>query len=189
MKTRSTEWSPGLSEAEQAELLAIAGQTLAACCNGREVDLESFALTPALRLRLATFVTLKLHGLLRGCIGSLEAEAPLYRSVHENTVRAACHDPRFPPVGVAELPLLALSVSILSPSEPIANAAGFLPGAHGVILTCRGRRAVFLPEVASEQGWTREQTLGALSEKAGLPREAWRQARLAVFHTVVLQRS
>jgi AmmeMemoRadiSam system protein A len=128
------------------------------------------------------FVTLKADGKLRGCIGTIEPRDPLYQAVLGNGDKAARHDPRFRPVQADELPGLEVEVSVLTPPRPIATWEEFQVGEHGIILGKDGRRAVFLPEVALEQGWTREETLSHLARKAGLPADAWREgASLAVF--------
>lgn len=186
---RSGTWTPGLSEAEKTTLFAIARDTLAWCVeSGKgEFDLGKYTLTPLMKADTATFVTLKTKGQLRGCIGSLSPVDPLYKSVHENAVNAALRDPRFPPVRPAELPRISVDVSILSPIRDIASVAEFKIGQQGIILEKRGHRAVYLPEVATEQGWTVEETLSSLSQKAGLPPDAWREgARFKVFESVVL---
>ena len=186
---RSGEWSPGLSEAEKETLFAIAADTLAWCVAGGRgaFDFAPYALTPALREPTATFVTLKIGGRLRGCIGSLVPEAELYRSVHDNAINAALRDFRFRPVTPRELPSIEVDVSILSPVRPIASLDDFRIGEHGIIIEKGLRRAVYLPEVAVEQGWTRDETLSSLSEKAGLPADAWREgARFKVFSSAVL---
>lgn len=188
---RSGTWSPGLTAAEQATLFAIANDTLAWCVKGGRgaFDFTPYALTDKLKVQTATFVTLKIGGDLRGCIGSLAPEAELYRSVHDNAVNAALRDPRFSAVTPRELPLLEVDVSILSPIRPIATLDEFHLGEHGIIIEKGGRRAVYLPEVAVEQGWTREETLTSLSRKAGLPADAWRAgAGFKVFSSVVLAR-
>jgi AmmeMemoRadiSam system protein A len=189
LEKRSGEWSPGLTAAEQETLFTIAMDTLKWCVlrSKAALDLERYPLTAGLLMPRATFVTLHEHGMLRGCIGSLQPEAPLYQSVHENAERAALHDPRFPPVGPRDLPLLRVDVSILSPILPIAGPADFHIGEHGIILAKGFHRAVYLPEVAPEQGWTVEETLDSLSAKAGLPPDAWRSgASFQVFSSVVL---
>ncbi len=186
---RSGTWSPGLSEAERATLFALARDTLAWCVqSGRGAfPMDRYTLTPKLKEPAATFVTLKRGGELRGCIGCLAAEEALYLSVHHNAVNAALRDFRFDPVRPDEVPGLSLDVSILSPARAIPDASAFTPGTHGIILIKGSTRAVFLPEVAVEQGWTREDTLSHLSRKAGLPADAWRQgARFEVFESVVL---
>ncbi len=186
---RSGQWTPGLDEGERRTLFAIARDTLewAVRGSGGEFDFSRYPLTDRLREPRATFVTLKKSGHLRGCIGSLAPDAPLYRSVHHNAIQAALHDPRFPPVIPAELPHLHVDVSILSPIRDLPLWREFKIGEQGIILIKGFRRAVYLPEVALEQGWTVEETLSSLSEKAGLPPDAWKSgARFQVFESVVL---
>ena len=97
------------------------------------------------------------------------------------------HDPRFRPVANDELRHIRVDVSVLSPIRPIASLSEFQVGRHGIILSKDGRRAVFLPEVALEQGWGMEETLNHLSRKAGLPVDAWRKgATYQVFESFVL---
>lgn len=187
---QSGAWSPGLTVAEAGILLRVAWETLAwATGTGRRAPFAwtHFALTPALRERRATFVTLHRSGMLRGCIGTLTAVDPLAQSVHRNAVAAALEDPRFEPLTAAELDGLEVAVSILSPSEAIAGLADFRVGEQGLILERGGARAVFLPEVAAEQGWSAEETAEHLCLKAGLPPQAWRSgATFRVFWSAVL---
>ena len=104
-----------------------------------------------------------------------------------SAVASALEDPRFPPVRLAELAQLDLEISILTPMQPVSGPEAFVVGRHGVVLAAQGRRAVFLPQVAPEQGWDRDTTLTQLSLKAGLPPDAWRSssARFEVFEAQV----
>lgn len=183
-------WNPGLSDAEQAVLLSIARDTLNWCVSaprGAAFDFSSYEITPRLREICATFVTLKIAGSLRGCIGSLEPVAPLFQSVHDNAVNAAMRDPRFPPLSKSELKAVHIDISVLSPIEPIGEPDDFLLGEHGIILEKGRYRSVFLPEVAEEQGWSREDTFMQLCLKAGLPPDAWRQdCRFKVFSSFLI---
>jgi len=133
----------------------------------------------------AVFVTLKEQGMLRGCIGSLVAREPLVDAVVGSAIAAATQDPRFRPVAPDELSALDIHVSVLSPSTAVSNASEIEIGKHGIIVQQAGRSGVFLPEVATEQGWTLEETLTHLcAEKAGLPADAWKTgAKLLVFTT------
>jgi AmmeMemoRadiSam system protein A len=188
---RSGEWTPSLTDAEKATLFAIAEDTLAWCVNGSRgrFSFDKYPLTDKLKVKTATFVTLKMHGMLRGCIGSLAPMQPLYESIHANAVNASMDDPRFNPVTPKELPLLEIHLSILSPIRDIATLDEFKIGEHGIIMEKGFYRAVYLPEVAVEQGWTKEETLSSLSEKAGARADAWKTgAHFKVFSSVQLAR-
>ncbi len=188
-EVRSGDWSPGLTEAEQQTIFAISRDTLFWCAGekGAQFSFDKYKITGKLKKKTATFVTLKKMGLLRGCIGTLEPVDPLFRSVHANTVSAALNDFRFSKVRPGEIPEIDIQVSILSPIEDIASTDEFRPGEHGIILEKGRHRSVFLPEVAPEQGWDAEQTLSALSQKAGLSMDGWREgAHFKVFSSVAL---
>ncbi|MBL7115633.1 MAG: AmmeMemoRadiSam system protein A [Kiritimatiellae bacterium] len=187
----SGEWTPGLDREEQVTLFGIVSDTLDWCVHGGKgsFSFDAYEVTDALKVPTATFVTLKRCGDLRGCIGSLVPEAPMFESVHDNAVNAAMHDYRFRTVQPDELASLEVHISLLSPIVPIADLSEFTLGEHGIIVSKAGCRAVFLPEVATEQGWTKEETLSHLSMKAGLAADAWREgASFQVFSSVVLER-
>lgn len=136
---------------------------------------------PDLAKPAATFVTLTQKGLLRGCIGSLEARRPLATDVAENALAAAFSDPRFPPLRRAELEQTRVEVSLLDTPQPLhftdeEDALRQLcPGLDGLILKCGQHRATFLPQVweslASPQLF-----LEHLKLKAGLPTDFWSPA-------------
>lgn len=189
VERRSGSWSAELTDGERATLFAIVQAALDQAAHGRRTPFDEggLDLTPRLKAEAATFVTLTLGGRLRGCIGSLAPVEPLYRSVCHHAIQAALHDPRFPPLTPAERERVRVAISILSPIRDATSWQEFAIGRHGIILTKQGRRAVYLPEVALEQGWTVEETLSSLSEKAGLPADAWREgATFQVFESVVL---
>lgn len=178
-----------LSQEEMDYLHRLARQRIAASVAPRgpaEAELDALLAQIPERLRrpAGAFVALRIRGELRGCIGSVEGEQALYRTVLEHAEAAALRDPRFAPVDASELPELELTLSVLSPLRSIASYRDFEPSRHGVVMRWQGRRATYLPEVAAEQGWDREQTLTHLAEKAGLPPDAWRRgAELAVYST------
>lgn len=182
-------WNPGLTDSEKNTLFQIARDTLKWCVNreGGKFGIEKYEITPKLKTPTATFVTLKIKGELRGCIGSLAPTELLYLSVHHNAVNAALQDYRFNPVSKAELSSISVDVSILSPIRDIPSLDEFKLGQQGIILAKGMAHAVFLPEVALEQKWTKEETLAHLSMKAGLERDAWRKgASFQVFESAVL---
>jgi AmmeMemoRadiSam system protein B/AmmeMemoRadiSam system protein A len=148
----------------------------------REIERTLAGLAPELKERAGAFVTLRRNGSLRGCIGTIGPRKPLYQAVLENGINAAVNDWRFRPVTPTELGELEVEVSVLSPPAPIVSIEEFRVGEHGIILEKGGRRAVFLPEVALEQGWSREETVSRLAQKAGLEADAWTSgARFEVF--------
>lgn len=137
----------------------------------------------------ACFVTLETvsgHH-LRGCIGNIVALEPLGDNIARNAINAAFHDPRFPQLSACELDEITIDISVLNPPEVIASLDDFIVGKHGIIMECAGCHAVFLPQVAPEQGWNREQTLTHLSMKAGLPADGWGRddARFQIFTAIV----
>ena len=187
---RSGDWSPGLTDEELRTLFAIARDTLEWSVRESrgKFAFDKYTLTPKLREKCATFVTFKNKGRLRGCIGCLEAYEPMYLSVHRSASNAA-QDPRFvyQPIGLSELPQIEIHVSLLSPRREIRSVDEFKIGAHGICMEKGRDHAVYLPEVAVEQNWTKEETLTSLSEKAGLPGDAWKEgARFLVFSSVVI---
>ncbi len=169
--------------------LAVAGVSWAvlgeAAVNGDgALDRLIDGLPPALQRPSGAFVTLKRQGALRGCIGYIGPRSPLFQAVLENGVNAARNDRRFQPVAPDELGELEVEVSVLTEPRPIPDPEQFRVGEQGVILKKEGRQAVFLPEVATEQGWGREETLSHLARKAGLPADAWRNgAEFQVFES------
>jgi AmmeMemoRadiSam system protein A len=126
----------------------------------------------------ATFVTLKRHGVLRGCIGSLEARRPLVADVKWNAVAAAFGDPRFAPVTLAELEEIRIEVSLLSPMSPIEfsseedAAARLRPFEDGVVLQYGHARGTFLPQVWEDLP-DPARFLRELKRKAGLSPSLW----------------
>jgi len=140
---------------------------------------------PAFSENAATFVTLKIGGKLRGCIGNLEPVGKLWEGIRDNAVNAAFHDHRFSPLSSDELPAVRLDISILSQPKPLEykNTEDLLtklrPGIDGVILREGGRSATFLPQVW-QQLRSPEQFLDHLCLKAGLPQETWRQKRTGI---------
>ena len=152
-------------------------------------ELERTQITEALRARCGLFVTLKHKPCaggrdapsLRGCVGTLTARGPLVETLVGTARMAALEDPRFPPLTPSELADVRISISVLTPIEPLAQVESLVAGQHGVQLTKGKHRAVFLPQVAAEQGWNVEQLLSNLALKAGLAADGWRGAELATF--------
>ena len=174
-----------LDAAERRALLQLARRTLEAHCRTGIPPLPRPDSAELFRPGGA-FVTLRHRESLRGCIGTLQGEAPLALTVARMALRSGLADPRFPPVEAGDLGGLTIEVSILTPLRPVSDSREIVPGRDGVLLEKDGRSAVFLPQVATEQGWGREALLDQLSLKAGLPKGAWRQgARFWTFRAEV----
>lgn len=155
------------------------GRELAAWPNGPERERRQGVLVT---LNRTDPEEVRAKGRLRGCIGQPEPTFPLYYGTVQAALDAALRDPRFEPVSAAELGRLEIEVTVLSPRKPVASWRDIRLGTHGIVLQKGGKAALFLPQVAPEQGWTIEQTLDALAEKAGLPPDAWREgATFSVF--------
>jgi AmmeMemoRadiSam system protein A len=141
--------------------------------------------TPALTGSLArpggAFVTIRLRGQLRGCIGYIESPMPLANVVAEVAVKSARQDPRFPPLTKDELEESTLEVSLLSPLQKVSDEREIRIGVHGLLLECRGRRGLLLPQVALENGWDVQEFLRNTCRKAGLKESAWQDPESTLF--------
>jgi hypothetical protein len=188
-----------LNSSDQRQLLAIARRSVEAAVrhgaaesgpsgsargHGR-VDRAAGPLPAALSEPAAAFVTIHEHGELRGCIGLMRFEAPLWLNVWDAAAAAALDDPRFLPVAESELPALELEVSVLDPPIELPDPAGFVAGRHGIVVERGLHRALLLPQVATEMGWDETQMLEAVCRKAHLAPDAWRDhsTNLLVFES------
>jgi MEMO1 family protein len=173
-----------LDKADCERLLNLVRSTLE--CAFMEGEAVALAKTPALVTHgmqsvRGGFVTLNLDGDLRGCIGEIIPRREIWKVVREQSLNAAFHDSRFMPLSKSEFGRIKIEVSILTPLRPIASWKEIEIGKHGVLLTYSNRSAVFLPQVAPEQGWGVEEMLNHLALKAGLPQNAWRDTEATFF--------
>ena len=175
-----------LDEPAQKYLLALARDTIRRHLAGKPLPAPPESEVPEpVRPKYGVFVTLKKHGDLRGCIGSILPEEPLYKGVIRNAVNASTEDGRFSPMTLAEEPLVDIEISVLTPPREVPGAEDVALGRDGLILGKGRNRAVFLPQVAPEQGWDLDTMLAHLSLKAGLSSTAWKSG--ATFHTFQAQ--
>ncbi len=144
--------------------------------------------TPPFDELAGAFVTLHQRGELRGCIGQIEPTQPLGAVIVHCAAAAALEDPRFPPVTTAELPLLSVEVSVLTPLEPVTDIERIEVGRHGLVVAHGGRRGLLLPQVPGEWGWSRDEFLSQTCRKAGLAADDWRHgASIFTFETRIYQ--
>ncbi len=180
-----------LSHELKRELLGVARSSIAAALQqkpARASDVLAAQPSKELLQPQGAFVTIRIKGDLRGCIGYMEAVLPLVEVVAEVAVKAALDDPRFPPLTMPELDQATLEISVLSPLRRIHSIDEVVVGKHGVMLEMGFGKGVLLPQVATEYGWDAEEFLEALSRKSGLHRLAWKEpdARISVFTAEVI---
>ncbi|MCM8791637.1 MAG: AmmeMemoRadiSam system protein B [Candidatus Omnitrophica bacterium] len=130
---------------------------------------------PMLIEKCGAFVTLHKHGQLRGCIGNIIGDKPLYLTVRDMAIESAVGDPRFAPLDLEELKEVEIEISVLSPLKKVDDPQEIILGKHGVMVRKGFRSGVFLPQVATETDWSKEEFLSYLcSHKAGLSPYAWK---------------
>ena len=181
--------APELTDEDKKELLSLARKTIVYTLRNRRVPQASelgVTISDAMRCPRAAFVTLKKNSQLRGCIGDIFPQRPLYKSVILNAINACVNDRRFPAVAEAECKDITIEISALTVPKPVGSPDDIRIGVDGVVLNKEGHSAVFLPQVAPEYSWDVNQMLTRLSLKAGLPEDAWKQgASFLVFQAVV----
>jgi len=176
-----------LTPVQKKRLIGIAQETIRLYVSeGKTLNLQEK--DARLNQQEGAFVTIHKHGQLRGCIGNIVGRQPLYLTVRDMAVAAAAQDPRFNPVSKEELKEIDIEISVLSEPRPAASPDEIQMGVHGVIVKRGFHQGVFLPQVATETGWSREEFLAQLcAQKAGLPPDAWKDPRtqLLIFTATV----
>jgi len=170
-----------LSKEERKKLLQIARNSIQTYFKtGKKLEITET--DPLLFKEMGAFVTLHKHGELVGCIGNLVGQQPLYLTVRDMAVEAAVNDPRFSPLKLYELKDIEIEISALSPLKRIESTDEIKMGIHGVLVRRGFNSGVFLPQVATETGWSKEEFLSHLcSDKAGLPALAWKDKATEIY--------
>ena len=127
-----------------------------------------------LHAEVGAFVSLHMQGELRGCVGRLEGEGPLYKTVAEMAVAAATEDARFEPLPAGDLRHTEIEISVLGPMRPI-KVEDIELGTHGLYIVRGRHRSVLLPQVPTQFGWSLEEFLTQGCRKAGLSDDAWKE--------------
>lgn len=169
-----------LTAAEESFLLALARRSVEAAA-GAPGEADPELTTDTLSEKRGAFVTLKIGGRLRGCIGMVEPRKPLKETVAEMARAAAVGDPRFVPVDEDEVDSIDIEISVLTPLVRIRSRDEIVVGTHGLVVERGPHRGLLLPQVATEAGWDTVTFLGYTCEKAGLPRNAWRDPETRIF--------
>jgi AmmeMemoRadiSam system protein A len=146
-------------------------------------------MNPKLKIKRGAFVTLKKNGELRGCIGHMAETTPLCSVVGAMALQAAFNDSRFSQLTQNELSKVEFEISVLTPFMPVKNADEIVLGRDGVVVKKGEKQAVYLPQVATETGWSKEMFLDQLCYKAGLSAGDWKSAKLFTFQADVFSES
>jgi AmmeMemoRadiSam system protein B/AmmeMemoRadiSam system protein A len=172
-----------LNDEERVALIALARRSVETGLERQDVPAPQ-PLTDAMQTPCAAFVTLHKHGRLRGCIGTFDRSQPLWRVVAEFARTAAFGDRRFDPVTRDELPTLTFEISVLSPLRKLDDPLSLRLGTDGVwIVGVNGRTGTYLPQVATQTGWSKEQFLSSCAgDKARLAPDAWKDPNRATVY-------
>jgi AmmeMemoRadiSam system protein A len=163
-----------LNQDQRTLLLRIARESIAAVLGGQRPQ-RAAPDDELLQRPGGAFVTITEGGDLRGCIGSIEAVAPLWLAVSNSAISAAFRDPRFPPLSPDELDRIELEISVMSPIAEVESLDEIAVGRDGLIIEADGRAGLLLPQVATEYGWSRDEFLAHTCRKAGLPADRWKR--------------
>lgn len=178
-----------LSTEEKELLLLAARESIKAHFGKSNIPKADYNIHPNLKLKAGAFVTLKINGELRGCIGFITSEQPLFETICEAARHAAFQDPRFLPLSAKELDLITIEISVLSPLKKISDYNEINIGEHGLLVEEGHYHGLLLPQVAVEHNLSREQFLSSVCMKAGLPQDYWQKKKinLKVFTAIIFQ--
>jgi hypothetical protein len=173
-----------LTDADKAMLKEIARESIRLSFFGRTYKPEN--LSPTLKQKCGAFVSLHKHGRLRGCIGHFGEDYPLGEIVAQMARAAAFEDPRFDRVQQSEFNELDIEISVLTPMRRIKSLDEFELGKHGIYIRKGWRSGTYLPQVADEVNWTKEEFVShCAAEKAGIGWNGWKDAELYVYEAIV----
>jgi AmmeMemoRadiSam system protein A len=176
-----------LTDEEKHALKAIALQSIKDSLDGKRIQRPvARSQYPVLSSKCGAFVSLHKHGHLRGCIGHFGEDIPLGEVVAEMARAAAFEDPRFAPVHRQELDEIDIEISVLTPMRRIQSLDEFQLHRHGIYIRKGYRSGTFLPQVADEVNWTKEEFVAhCAQDKAGIGWDGWRDAELYVYEAIV----
>jgi MEMO1 family protein len=176
------------TDQEREQLFRIARNSISERLDNRQHTDNEKPVSDKLSEHMGAFVTLKINGELRGCIGRFVSSDPLYEVVGASAISSAFGDPRFTPLTREEYQKSELEITVLGPLKRIHNINEIILGRHGIYIKKDDHSGTMLPQVATENGWTREQFLGYTArDKTGIGWEGWKDAELYIYEGVVLE--
>ena len=161
-------------------LLKIARESITSAVHGKKIP-EYDINDPVLNTSCGAFVTLHINGNLRGCIGNITAESPLWETVKNMAVESALRDPRFYPLTPDELKNVDIEISVLSPLKKVGKLEEIKVGKHGLFIKKGFYQGLLLPQVATDYRWGRIQFLEQTCYKAGLNKDCYREKTTEIF--------
>jgi AmmeMemoRadiSam system protein B/AmmeMemoRadiSam system protein A len=190
--SQSPEKSPievKFTEDEKKKLFEIARNSIRSkLFNNKDFVIDENKIPEALKQQFGAFVTLKINGVLKGCIGRFSSSVPLYDAVKASALSSAFEDPRFPALTKEEYEKVDVEITVLGPMKKINDISEIVLGKHGIYIKKDFRSGTMLPQVATENGWTVEQFLGYTSrDKAGLGWDGWKSAEISIYEGLVLE--
>jgi len=165
---------------EKKFLLELAREEIAGLFQKSESPEADYNKYPVLQTKKGAFVTLTINSQLRGCIGYITSDRPLYETIKDAAIQAAIGDPRFPSLTKTEFENISIEISILSEPFPMNEYDDIEIGKHGLILDEGGRRGLLLPQVPVEHKMNREEFLESLCQKAGFHPGLWKGKKLDI---------
>ena len=176
-----------LNDEDKKDLLILARQTVEQHVKQKRVAaVDPTGFSKSLVTDCGAFVTLRKNGDLRGCIGRFDASEPLYSIIQKMAIASSSEDYRFPPVSPQEVNQLEIEISVLTPMRRISSIDELQLGKHGIYVKRGAQAGTFLPQVAEETGWTKEEFLGhCAQDKAGIGWNGWKDAELYVYEALV----
>jgi AmmeMemoRadiSam system protein A len=173
--------APMLNDIQKKRLLQIARESVTSYV--KDGKRKSFTEKDVvLNQELSAFVTLHEFGELRGCIGNMVGQGPLYQTVADMAIEAATGDPRFPTLSPDELNKIDIEISVLSPMRKVASPEEIKIPGHGVLVRNASGGGVYLPQVAIESGWNKEEFMTSLcGQKAGIAPDAWKKSGTDIY--------
>jgi MEMO1 family protein len=174
---------------ESDKLISIARNSIRSMLfDHKSLTIDPGSLPQIFKRNMGAFVTLKIDGNLRGCIGRFNPPDPLYEVVSQMAISSAFEDSRFSPLNKDEFGKIEIEISVLGPLKRINNISELVLGKHGIYIKKGFRSGTMLPQVATENKWTVEQFLGYTArDKAGLDWTGWKDAELYIYEAVVLE--
>jgi AmmeMemoRadiSam system protein A len=149
-------------------------------------QIDPATISATLKTPCGAFVTLNKNRNLRGCIGRFDATLPLWKVVQNMAISAATQDYRFSKVQPGEINQLKIEISVLTPLKRIKSADEFILGKQGIYIKKGSSSGTFLPQVATQTGWSKEEFLGhCAQDKAGIGWEGWKAAELYTYEALV----